>query len=153
MDVYCSKGKSTPNAADRRTKSLRYAKNSKISFSPWCSSAKVCFSFKEAKAFLRFSSLFISLPMSAGLTCFNLAINSLMGPCFSKRRTGDLQPLTWRIRVGSAVIGRLRFGKISRPTIALMVVDLPAFIVPTTAKTISRFLVLVLLSSKMSSFV
>ncbi len=41
--------------------------------------------------------------------------------------------------VGKAVIGRLRFGNTSVPTIALMVVDFPAFIVPTTASTISRF--------------
>ncbi len=35
------------------------------------------------------------------------------------------------------VMGRLRLGRISCPTMALMVVDLPAFIVPTTASTIS----------------
>nr|WP_257227416.1 hypothetical protein [Acinetobacter sp. YH12070] len=35
-------------------------------------------------------------------------------------------------------MGALRFGNISRPTMALIVVDLPAFIVPTTASTISN---------------
>ena len=42
-----------------------------------------------------------------------------------------------QINVGNAVIGRLRLGNTSVPTMALIVVDLPAFIVPTTASTIS----------------
>ncbi|MDP3839540.1 MAG: hypothetical protein Q8Q54_11520 [Methylococcales bacterium] len=42
-----------------------------------------------------------------------------------------------RINVGNVVMGVTRLGKISIPTMALMVVDLPDFTVPTTANTIS----------------
>ena len=51
---------------------------------------------------------------------------------------GVICSLLWQIKVGRDVIGRLRLGSISCPTIALIVVDLPAFIVPTTAKTTSN---------------
>ena len=69
--------------------------------------------------------------------CCNCWIKWSIGATCEKCSTGSFCPGIWRISVGSAVIGRLRLGRTSVPTMALMVVDFPAFMVPTIASTIS----------------
>ncbi len=86
-----------------------------------------------------FKSARTALSLNFLITECKTAIRSLIGLFCLNFNSGFSASGVCLISVGNAVIGRLRLGKISVPTIALMVVDLPAFIVPTTATTISKF--------------